>query len=430
MNKLFTAIASLLFFTSAQGVLQAQEKDYEERVGIIVQALNEKNAPLLLNMMEDSCLIGNIPANGNNRNILPAILKTYTRIQDYHIRGTETADNAQKVQLDVTYQDGKAGNPYFVFNPGGKITVLGIIKVTTPPDPDKELESAIRNNPVPEVMQTGFLMSAGLIYMRGQLNGVDGYFLFDSGCPVILLNEKYVPPGRTRPAAGLDYHGVSTAMHQTKWATGNKLQWGSMALDSLNAPAYYMDDLSETVKLLGLIGYGAFKEYQLTLDYARQTLLLERVTPNGKLPGGTEQDKGELLGTAPVTMQRHIPIVNIQIGDKTYPMGIDTGANANLLMSEIKEDIRPFFDADEESEGVAIEGMGGNTQAEQTGFLQHARIGTLEFQDMFSVFSQGTIGAGSGEDALQIKGILGTSFLNQFRTTLNFRKGEIRFYKR
>jgi len=44
------------------------------------------------------------------------------------------------------------------------------------------------------------------------------------------------------------------------------------------------------------------------------------------------------------------------------------------------------------------------------------------------VLTNQDIGAGKGDDALPIKGLLGTPFLNQYQTTLNFVKGEISFY--
>jgi hypothetical protein len=79
-----------------------------ERVDALITAINQKNVPLLLTMVDDSCTIANLP-KGQNAIILPAILEKYIAIASYKIVSQEANGVLTKVQLDVKYQDNREG---------------------------------------------------------------------------------------------------------------------------------------------------------------------------------------------------------------------------------------------------------------------------------------------------------------------------------
>lgn len=132
-------------------------------------------------------------------------------------------------------------------------------------------------------------------------------------------------------------------MSEVNWSLGNHLIWGDMIIKSLDAAAVSLDEMDQEElmvgPLFGLMGFGIFSGFQLSIDYDQQELLFERVDRAGHLTGASF-GHGEPLATIPIRMRRHIPIVDINIDGKPYPMGIDCGANTNLLKQEVVDDLK------------------------------------------------------------------------------------------
>lgn len=137
-------------------------------------------------------------------------------------------------------------------------------------------------------------------------------------------------------------------------------------------------------------------------------------------------EKRPLLAQYPLRLKRHIPIVDITFGGKVYSMGIDCGANANVLKKAWETELKSYIDYEEGE--VDIKGVNGTSQGNRIAFLTHAKVGELPLQDMYTVITDHAIGGGAGQDALPIEGLLGTPFLNQYKMTLNFQKNTISFY--
>lgn len=425
MKKSF--LLSALFFGTFS-ILSAQENQHVKKIETIVESLNAKNSDVLLRMMADSSRIGNLPAMDNNK-ALPEILSKFNSIVDFSVLGTENLQNGDLlVSLNVTYEDGKKGKPTFVFNKNGDIVNLGIIKARLTGNPERALADAMTTALKPDTVQIPFQMMNGLIYVPATLNNQKGYFMFDSGAPVLILRKKYISEDHIRKDVSVDFTGMGGMMQDVQWATANTLDWGGIQLRDLDAPVAPMVDmeLENGVPVFGLMGYGLLKGYQLTFDYDKQLLLLEKVDELGNLTGASFT-KGEVISTSTMRMKRHIPIIDLMVEDRVYPMGIDCGANANVLKVETAEALDKHMDYEEEQ--VSIAGVGGSSKNNKVGFLMNSAVGDLALEDMYTAVTDQMIGGGTGENALPIVGLLGTPFLIQYKMTLNFNKGEISFYK-
>lgn len=239
--------------------------------------------------------------------------------------------------------------------------------------------------------------------------------------------QKFDHVEQIRTDVSVDFAGIGGQMQQVVWSAGNRLQIGGIVLNGLEAPVSEIDDmqLEDGSPVFGLLGIGVLKNYQFTLDYGRQELLLEKLDERGELLAKSIE-KGPLLAQYPLRLKRHIPIVDIAIGGKMYPMGIDCGANANVLKKTLETELKPYIDFEEGE--VDIKGVNGTSQGNRIAFLTHAKVGELALQDMYTVITDQAIGGGTGHEALPIEGLLGTPFLNQYKMTVNFHKNIISFY--
>ncbi|WP_437921833.1 aspartyl protease family protein [Sphingobacterium sp. LRF_L2] len=416
-----------VFFLFCSSFTLAQKKGIKEEVEAIVNFLNEKNSRALLALMTDSSRIGNLPPMDIQK-VLPEILSNFKGVEKFDIISDMSLANGDHlVSLQVTYADGKSGKPTFQFNKLGKLVNLGIIKARLKGNPEEALTQALNATEKADTLRIPFQMENGLIYVPAELNGQQGFFMFDSGAPVLILRKKYVSVSHINKEVSVDFTGMGGTMRDVQWAVGNTLKWGGMTIEDLDAPVAAMDDmeLENGVPIFGLMGYGMLKDYQLTFDYTRQELLLERVDKDGDLVGSSFK-KGKYQGLFSMRMKRHIPIVDIAIGDHVYPMGIDCGANANVLKEDVAAAMNSYIDYGDEN--VSISGVGGVAQNNRVAYLMKAMIGSVALEDMYTVFTNQAIGGGEGDDALPIVGLLGTPFLNQNKITLNFNKGEITVY--
>ncbi len=425
MKRIF--LFSVLLMLSSSTIIFGQEGT-KVKVDSIVSALNAKDAGKLLGMMTSGAGIGDLE-DVDNKLVLPAILKNFSSIRSYVIISDDLLANGNRlVSLSVSYGDDKKGKPTLTFNREGKLLNLGIIRSRKRVNAELALKDALSAATRPDTLSVPFKLANGLIYVAAELNGINGYFLFDSGSPVTLLNKRFTEQDKQVRGVSFDFMGMGGKMDSLVWSQGNMLHWAGSIVPNLDAPASDMGDreLPGGLNYLGLLGYGMFSDYQLTFDYQRQLLLFEKVDSLGKLIQ-RPMYKGRLVAKAAMNMTRHIPVVTLLIAGNTYRMGLDCGANANVMQTSVRKDIGKSFDVEEE--GVAINGVGSASESATSGYVMGASIGSLRFEDMFTVLTNQSIGAGSGEQSLGVVGLLGTPFLNQHRTTLNFKEGTISFYK-
>jgi len=129
--------------------------------------------------------------------------------------------------------------------------------------------------------------------------------------------------------------------------------------------------------------------------------------------------------SVPFSQERHIPIIPLTIQGKTYKLGIDCGANANVIYQPYSSAISPLL------QNVTTENVGGaegSTQQSITGYLPEAKLESLLFKDMFMAMTENKINVDASHQ-LPIQGLLGTPFLQLYKTTINFPAKTIAFYK-
>lgn len=287
---------TLLALSLIGNLALAQQIDNSRSIDWIVAAMNKKDAAALLGMMADSATIGNLPKM-NNQAAVPDILNKFSTISSFQVIDRhKLANGDEQIQLEVTYQDGKPGKPSFLFNRAGKIINLGIVKGRMKGNPEKALADALESAEQPVTMVVPFKLVNGLVYLESTFNGTKGYFQFDSGAPVVILRKKFVPTEQIRADVSVDFAGIGGQMQQVVWSAGNRIQIGGIALQGLEAPVAEMEDmqLEDGSPIFGLLGIGILKNYQFTLDYGRQELLLEKLDDRGDLLSKAV-DKGPLL---------------------------------------------------------------------------------------------------------------------------------------
>jgi hypothetical protein len=179
----------------------------------------------------------------------------------------------------------------------------------------------------PASMAVEFELVDRLIMVTAEVEGVRGNFMVDSGATGFILNAKYLPhlanDSKPMPKAA---HGVNGEIQGTRMATASGFKWQEIEVDSIEAMYYDMSHLEEAVgaDMLGIIGAEFLNQFTLQFVYDRRVLTLYSVDPAGLWASAPSQTIDfETIG--------HMPTFTARIGNYSLLLGIDSGAEGNMI---------------------------------------------------------------------------------------------------
>ena len=185
--------------------------------------------------------------------------------------------------------------------------------------------------------------------VEAKINGETQKFVLDSGAPMMVLNSK----------CGSNTSD-SIVTNQAKIIAS--FAWGGLQLKNQMAMVADLSHLEQELKtpIHGLISSAQFMHYDLLLDYQNYQVTL--VDSHGETPACMKNAQ-----VIPITMSHHIPVVPVAIGEKIFYLGLDTGAEWNILgkaheaycsqmglMSDITLDTITRFDPKDSEEQVRL----------------------------------------------------------------------------
>ncbi|MBX2876782.1 MAG: aspartyl protease family protein [Saprospiraceae bacterium] len=266
-----------------------------------------------------------------------------------------------------------------------------------------------------EPIRTPFKHIRGLIFVEVEVNGEEAYFILDSGAPVVVLNTQYFSHGTDDGSA----KGVSGSL-QRQQIHIDSFRWGNIELSDTDLMGLDLSHLEEELNhpFKGLIGYALLRDFELLIDYEAEELLLFK---EGQTAYHKEiQPKSEL----PFSYQLHIPVLEAEIGGVKYQLGLDTGAEQNLISQPAFEKLP--HDAFEVQEKTELRGADKNVTEVQRIIIHKSEFSDHSFGDMPFVSADiSHLTAGYG---LKISGLVGYPFLSQQLCSIDFVDRKIYFW--
>ncbi|MCC6726988.1 MAG: aspartyl protease family protein [Saprospiraceae bacterium] len=252
---------------------------------------------------------------------------------------------------------------------------------------------------------TQFELVRGMVIVQAELNGQSANFILDTGSPMMILNEKM---GETASIQASSLQGGMAGEWKTigmfSWAGVRKFDMPALTTD-VGALEYVTDR-----PIAGLIGYKFLEDFDLLIDFEN---LLITLVPQGKT---AKLEGWNLKSQVPFTMAGHLPVIEVQIGDKKLRLGLDTGANTNML------DLQKAMELEQELvtpvSNAGVMGMTGGSQGTYAGDVVETTIGGLNFWNMRFVFSdishlQNLVNNG-------VDGLLGYPFFKAGKFSINY----------
>lgn len=268
-----------------------------------------------------------------------------------------------------------------------------------------------------------FTSIGGLIILKGRVNSDEGNFILDTGANGLVLNDFYFTPDR------------SLASERGVGLSGKTSVLGALAVDSFHFDQLtFPNTAAQTInlqhlenrkrtKILGLIGYDILKDFEIMIDYRRRILTFSKT------------DKfGNIMTTLPHTINKvdsflfklgnHIPVITLKVQGKTKRMGIDTGAEYNLLNIRRSKNIMSNFKILKTIEinttGKPVDALAGKLY--RVALKEKYKCGgmstvLINFRHLENIYNT------------KLDGILGYEFLAPWLFSINYKKQKLFLHK-
>lgn len=280
----------------------------------------------------------------------------------------------------------------------------------------------------PNLMRIPFTLTGTLITVKAKVDTLSGNFIFDTGASELLLNSRYFGGESPQLASLSAAAGVTgTVEHGAPYRIG-RFQFEEMIAERLTVSTLNLQHIEKAkrLRLLGLIGFSVFRDYEVIFDYNLLQLVLIRTDKTGKRLEEISEKEYIIHKILPIRMQGHIAMIEMAFGEKAkLCFGIDSGAEQNLLDHQTSSRLlKAHFDI---KKHVKLNGTGRESLEVLAGILHGGRMDSLAVAPMHTLLTDLTsINEAYGT---QLDGVVGYEFLHQQPVGINFRKKTMTFYR-
>ncbi len=272
-----------------------------------------------------------------------------------------------------------------------------------------------------EYAEVEFELVNGIILLPVKLNGEDVKFILDSGAPVLVVNS--VPDTTSSQMAVAAAQGIGGSISGTGFTTVQSFAWAGGTNRDFETVSMDLSHLEQELgqPFRGLISKAELEPFETWIDYSTRKLRLYKLKDNGALLEPKRLPKAG--STYKFNLSAHIACLKATVGKRKLILGLDTGAQTNLLDDDYLQDFKPAL---QEVQTDTLRGADSNQSAISTGILPLTKIGKNSFPDMRYAFSD--LSVMKQAYLLKIDGLLGYPFLSSRPFSLNYRKKTLRLY--
>lgn len=293
-----------------------------------------------------------------------------------------------------------------------QFTLLGHFEPTT-------LSISFSSQKGPHSVIIPFTYINSLIVLKASVNNVEGNFILDTGANGLVLNDKYFESNLI--SSNISY-GISGSVNQVGKMGVDTIILDDLVIQNIDAEVINLEavELNKKMKILGLIGYDVLQNFELLFNYRERFMTFSRIDKDGNIMDVlphilNKKDSFDL------ELGNFIPMVNVYVEGKVKRMGIDSGAEYNVLDIKRNKDIMIHFKV---TNRINIVGTDGKKVQGLAGQLYRLRL-----NDKYRCGGMATIllKLNNLDEIYQIRldGILGHPFLAPWIFSINYRKKKL-----
>jgi hypothetical protein len=265
--------------------------------------------------------------------------------------------------------------------------------------------------------------AGNLIIVEAQVDSIAGNFVLDTGAPYLVLNATYfrdMPHLADRESNGINGTAEGTFKTQVQnFNIGFDLHYNKLTADVIDLSAI---ENSKKIKILGLLGTQVFRKIAITVDLFHNVMYLHKLDSKGNL---ADQERPFAQPDMKTSFKNMNDVLFIQgvINNKKLWFAFDTGAESNLLHTNVSSKILKVMTIVNKSKIVGVGGSGYE--------IIYANFNKLTIESY--VFNNNRIllanldhlGKAYGQS---VDAVLGYDFFSRGIFTINFVKNEFEMY--
>lgn len=259
------------------------------------------------------------------------------------------------------------------------------------------------------------------ILIQGSVDGHIGNLIIDTGIPKMLLNKTYLGGNaklfRNQESAGFQ------SLNGASQNAGMSLVFLEIQDFSIKTSAEVVDlktvERQKGMNILGVLGIDLFRKYEFEIDFFSKEIRLYRLDKKGVRR--LLEPQALPTQTLALGFHGHLACVTANLNGAALQLGLDTGAEFNVLPSKVFQKSSDQFKNVQNKTLLDLNGTRLSAFSAQTTGLQ---IGALDLPPLTSLFV--LLGAHYGSlDGKNIHGLLGYEFFQHFRVAINFKKRQV-----
>ncbi len=261
---------------------------------------------------------------------------------------------------------------------------------------------------------TNFELVKGMVIVQAELDGKMANFILDTGAPMMILN------GKESDSHAFQANTLQGGMAGA-WKNIGMFAWAGVRKFDLKALKTDISALEMVTNrpIAGLIGYEFLEDFELVIDFEH---LLITLVPPGEI---AQLEGWALKAELPFTFAGHLPVIEAKIGDSLLRLGLDTGANTNMLDFNKAKGLDREMVLPVSSAGIV--GLTGDNYRTTVVDVVETSIGGLDFQNMRFVFSD--ISHLQNLMDNKVDGLLGFPFFKAGKFSFNYSRNTISIWE-
>ncbi|GAB3635608.1 aspartyl protease family protein [Hymenobacter arcticus] len=405
----------LLLYCGLAPVALAQQATGVAALDQLVAALNGKSLAPVQPYLTPETRVGSLPAAYTTQ-LLTQLLPQYGPIEGLRVVRQEPAGPNTRYVCALT-RKGTEKEVDMVLTPAGQFAELNLMPAGT-----KKISTTFGPGELttPPQLEAPAQLRNGLLLVEAEVDGRRGTFLLDTGAPALVLNKReFAAPATETTLAATGGAGVNGQLAGLSYHVAQSFDWQGIKFKNKEVPTLDLTSLEQKLggtTLLGLIGYNILSQYALTLDYRAGKVLLRQPDPAATPPA--------VLMRVPFTLSGHLPVVTMTAGGQTFRVGVDCGAQANLLDQQYEAGLARVL---RRASTAQLSGADAAARTVTTARLPEVRLaGPLAFRKQDTVFADmAHLNQNPNREALQ--GLVGYPLLSEYRPTIDYVNKQLYF---
>ncbi len=266
-----------------------------------------------------------------------------------------------------------------------------------------------------------------LIVIKATVDTISGNFILDTGAPGLILNMTYFRDYPHDNRRSFSPKGITGDMVTGVPTLVPKFSIGSFEYSVVRADRVNLGHLenSKGIKIMGLIGVGLFRRFEMVIDHKNELIHLRRFGKKEKQtePHPVLKDKSKLV-VHPIASLYGKMVTEVTIGNNNLSFVLDTGAEINVVDDRLPKKVLKNVTVEKR---ISVIGAGAKKTEAWYGTLKHLSVGGATAGNIDVMLT--SLQHLSDAYGRSIDGILGYSFLSSKVAGINFAKNELYVWK-